>query len=155
MSLSGSIRLTVHDDEMPVEAAAVVAGLEAANEQVAALRDVRPLSVFVRDPGGLVIGGAVGRTWGDCCELRYLWVEARQRGNGIGTRLLRALEARATERNCRLVYLETFSFQARPFYEGLGYQVALEITGFAAGVSKCIMTRRLAVDRARLDPGVE
>jgi GNAT superfamily N-acetyltransferase len=144
MSLSESIRLTVHDDETPVEAAAVVAGLDAANEQVAALRDVRPLSVFARDAGGGLIGGAVGRTWGECCELRFLWVDERQRGSGVGTRLLRAFEARAAERDCRLVYLETFSFQARPFYEELGYEVALEITGFAAGIGKCVMTRRLA-----------
>lgn len=146
MSLPESFRLTVHDDEAPVEAAVVVAGLDEANEQVAAFRDVRPLSAYVRDSGGVVIGGAVGRTWGDCCELRVLWVEKRQRGNGIGTRLLRAFEARAVERGCRLAYLETFNIQARPFYEALGYEVALEITGFAADINKCVLTHRLAVD---------
>jgi hypothetical protein len=45
-------------------------------------------------------------------------------------------------RGCSVFYLDTFSFQARPFYERLGYEARLEIHGFAPGVSKCIMVRR-------------
>ena len=85
----------------------------------------------------------MGRTWGECCELRQLWVATGHRGRGIGSRLVRAAERRAIERGCRLVYLETFSFQAKPFYEELGYKVALEIRGFDDGIVKYTMTRDL------------
>jgi GNAT superfamily N-acetyltransferase len=137
------MHLTVHDEEIPEATAIVVDGLEAANAAFAPLRDVRPLSAFARDDAGTVIGGAVGRTWGECCELRFLWVATSQRGQGLGSRLVRAFERRAAERGCRLVYLETFSFQARPLYERLGYTAVLEITGFAEGVAKSMMTRVL------------
>jgi ribosomal protein S18 acetylase RimI-like enzyme len=40
-----------------------------------------------------------------------------------GRQLLGAAETYARERGCRHVKLETFSFQARPFYEKLGYEV--------------------------------
>ena len=137
-------RITLHDADDDVVAAALVGdGLDAANAQRARLCDVVALCVFARDASGAVVGGAVGRTWGECCELRQLWVDAAHRGRGLGSRLYEAFERRAIERDCRLAYLDTFSFQARPFYEARGYVVALEIRGFDAGVSKYTMTRVL------------
>ena len=38
-----------------------------------------------RARGGRVVGGAVGRWWGQCCELQQLWVEVSYRYRGIGT----------------------------------------------------------------------
>ncbi|HEY9067114.1 MAG TPA: GNAT family N-acetyltransferase [Burkholderiaceae bacterium] len=138
-----NLRFTVHDDDASAEAAVVDAGLGAANEEAAPLRDVRLLAVFAREPAGAVVGGAVGRTWGLCCELRQLWVAESYRGQGVGSELLRAFERRAVERGCRQAYLDTFSFQARPFYEALGYKVVLEISGFDVGISKYTMIHNL------------
>lgn len=90
-----------------------------------------------------MVGGAVERTWGECCELRQLWVADSQRRRGLGTRLVREFERSARDRGCRLLYLETFSFQAKPFYEKIGYQVAAEIKGFEDGIIKYLMTRDL------------
>jgi ribosomal protein S18 acetylase RimI-like enzyme len=67
---------------------------------------------------------------------------------GLGTSLVREFERRARERGCRLLYLETFSFQAKPFYEKLGHQAAAEIKGFENGIVKYLMTRDL-----RSEPG--
>lgn len=135
------MHFTVHDEDGLPEAALVEAGLDAKNAAEAALRNVRPLVVFAREQAETVLGGAVGRTWGECCELRQLWVADSYRLSGLGTRLVREFERRARERGCRLLYLETFSFQAKPFYEKLGYQVAAEIKGFENGIVKYLMTR--------------
>lgn len=143
MQTGNALHLTVHDDSAPAEAAIVDAGLDASNAEAAPLRNVQPLAVFAREPVGAVVGGAVGRTWGECCELRQLWVAASYRGQGLGSRLIRAFERHAAERGCRLAYLDTFSFQARPFYEALGYEVVLQINGFGDGISKYTMTRSL------------
>ena len=40
---------------------------------------------------------------------------------GVGRELMAQAEARATERGCHSAWLDTFSFQARGFYEKLGY----------------------------------
>jgi ribosomal protein S18 acetylase RimI-like enzyme len=43
------------------------------------------------------------------------------RGQGLGTKLLAQAEAVAREHKCVGIYLDTFSFQARGFYEKHGY----------------------------------
>ena len=133
--------LTVHDD-LPHEPAAVVdAGLGSSNELAAALHEVRPLSVSAKLSSGQVIGGAVGRTWGSCCELQQLWVAPAHRRRGIGTRLVKAFEQRAESRSCRTFYLETFSFQAPELYRSLGYETRLELRGFGPGIANYTMVR--------------
>lgn len=120
---------------------AVDAGLEAHNQAAAPLADVRPLAVFATAAAGEVVGGAVGRTWGACCELQQLWVEAAQRGQGVGTRLLQDFEARARTRGCRTFYLTTLSFQAPDFYRRHGYTVLAQIAGYPDGIVKYLMQR--------------
>ena len=113
------------------------------NEHAAPLHEVSPLACFARTPSGDVIAGAVGRTWGACCELQQLWVKEEHRRSGVATALMRSFESAAMERGCRVVYLETFSFQAPTFYRGLGYEIKLEISGFSEGVAKYTMLREL------------
>ncbi|MBW8779504.1 MAG: GNAT family N-acetyltransferase [Burkholderiales bacterium] len=137
------MHLTVHDDDGLPEVSLVEAGLDATNAAVAALCNVRPLVVFARVQAEAVVGGALGRTWGECCELRQLWVADSHRRCGLGTRLVREFERTARRRGCRLLYLETFSFQAKPFYAKIGYQVAAEIKGFEDGIIKYLMIRDL------------
>lgn len=137
-------RIDLHHDTLPREAADIVdQGLGDANEAAApALADVRTLAAFAYADDGTVIGGAVGRTWGECCELQQLWVRPERRGGGLGSALMRRFEAGAAARGCRTYYLETWSFQARPFYERFGYTVAHELGGFAPGMVKYLMLRR-------------
>ncbi|MFZ5550532.1 MAG: GNAT family N-acetyltransferase [Pseudomonadota bacterium] len=139
----GPVRVSVHDQPDKAAAAIVDNGLGEANELAAPLDEVRPLQCFVRDGDGRVLGGAVGRTWGECCELLQLWVEPAQRQRGLGSRLMQAFEQRAVERGCRVVYLDTFTFQAPAFYRRHGYEPALEIAGFGHGIVKYTMQRRL------------
>ena len=139
--------LTLHEDGgVPAADALIVdAGLGVANEAAAPLHQVRRLASFARASDGTVIGGAIGRTWGRCCELQQLWVEPTWRRQGLGARLVRAFEALAQQRGCRTYYLETFSFQAPRLYEALGYRTQLAIDGFAPGISKFVMVRELAL----------
>ena len=133
--------LSVHDEIPAQEALVVDQGLDDSNAAAAPIHDVRALACFARLEGGTVVGGAIGRTWGECCELQRLWVDPMHRHLGLGTRLVRQFEETAAARGCSVFYLDTFSFQARPFYERLGYEAKLEIRGFAPGVEKYIMVR--------------
>jgi ribosomal protein S18 acetylase RimI-like enzyme len=137
-----SVLFTVHDQVPADEAGLVDAGLEASNALAAPLHDVAALACFARLPSGAVVGGAVGRTWGECCELQQLWVDAAQRRQGIGAGLVRAFEAHAQARGCTTFYLQTFSFQAPSLYRSLGYEVALALAGFAPGIVQYTMLRR-------------
>jgi GNAT superfamily N-acetyltransferase len=136
--------ITVHDELPAADAALVDQGLEAHNEAAAPLRDVRPLACFLRQADGGVIGGALGRTWGECAELQQLWVDAALRRRGHGAALVRRFERAAVARGCRRCYLYTFSFQAPALYHALGYAVQMQIDGFAPGLTKFAMVRELS-----------
>ncbi len=135
------IAYTVHDDLPAHESRLVDEGLGSFNDQAAPLHEVRPLSCFARLASGEVVGGAIGRTWGLCCELQQLWVEPQFRRHGAGSRLLRDFEARAQARGCEVFYLETFSFQAPEFYRALGYEVRYEHAVYPHGIVKYVMVR--------------
>jgi GNAT superfamily N-acetyltransferase len=138
------LALSVHDDVPPDAARVVDDGLGAFNASAAPLHEVRGLSCFARDASGAVVGGAVGRTWGLCCELQQLWVVPALRRRGLGVRLVTGFEARARARGCRTFYLETLSFQAPSLYRSLGYEVRLTLRGMAPGIEKHVMVREEA-----------
>jgi len=140
-------RLSVEDEEERAAAVvrAVGEGLDAFNLAAADLASSRPLVCAAwQQPSGELVGGAVGRTWGACGELRMLWVDAAHRGRGIGRGLVELVEAQARRRGCALLVLDTFSFQAPGFYDRLGYEVAWTVTGFPGGVSRFYLRKALA-----------
>lgn len=129
------------DDAPEALLRAVDQGLEEYNLSVAPLREVKPLSAIACDPEGRVQGGAVGRTWGACCELLQLWVAADLRSQGLGTGLLQQFEHSARGRGCTVFYLTTLSYQAPDFYKKNGYAVTAQITGYPEGIRKYLMQR--------------
>ena len=132
-------------DTPPADGLSVVDnGLEQYNHSVAPLSDVRSLASLATDRSGRVVGGAVGRTWGRCCELLQLWVEEDFRSTGVGSRLLRQFEAHAGQRGCDVFYLTTLSFQAPDFYRKHGYASLAQISGYPDGISKHLMHKTMA-----------
>lgn len=141
--MSGTLAYDLHDGTLPADAAAIVdEGLGAHNEAAAPLHEVRALGCFVRDAEGRVIGGAVGRRWGEAAELQQLWVHPAQRGRGLGAELVHRFEAAAAAQGCRFFYLETFSFQAPALYRALGY-TTVATTPFPHGIVKHLMHKAL------------
>lgn len=150
--------IRAHDSHPAEETAAVDAGLGADNDRAAPLHEVQPLACFARDGAGRLVGGAVGRRWGGLCELQQLWVDERQRRQGLGSALVRAFESHALRHGCTLVYLETLSFQAPALYRRLGYRVEFLRRGFPHGIVKYHLARTIGpapdpgTDQARLQP---
>jgi GNAT superfamily N-acetyltransferase len=83
----------------------------------------KAIRVFLRDAQGAVVGGIDGLVFGGWVYIKLLWVDAALRGQGHGTRLLVRMEEEAVRLGCRNAYLDTYSFEARPFYEKSGYEV--------------------------------
>lgn len=123
--------------------ATVAAGLAAANVRAADLRPEwawKELAVLARRQG-TVVGGAIGRTGWAWLYVGRLWVADDLRGAGLGSELMSALESAARERGCIGAWLDTFSFQARPFYEHLGYRQFGELCDFPPGHSRHFMAK--------------
>lgn len=141
LGAKGSISLTIHDDLPRDDWRVVDEGLGLSNNAIPPLHEVRPLACFARSRSGEVVGGAIGRTWGACCELQQLWVHPDYRRNGIGTGLIRRFEGAAVDRGCSTIYLETYSFQAPGLYRALGYEVEHVQTCYPHGIEKYTMVR--------------
>src|SRR4029453_9712019 len=136
-----ALSFSVTDAPVQADLETVDAGLDRYNEAIAPLDGVLQLAAFATDADGQVVGGAVGRTWGLCCELLQLWVDARCRKVGVGSRLLRDFEAGARTRGCGIFYLTTTSFQAPEFYRRHGYGVLARIEGYPDGIVKYLMRK--------------
>ncbi|GAB7540068.1 GNAT family N-acetyltransferase [Burkholderia sp. 3C] len=103
----------------------------------------RPLVVALRDAGGEIVGGLWGMTGYEWLFTQLLVVPEAARGSGVGTRLMRLAEQEAVARGCHHAWLDTFSFQARPFYERLGYACFAELPDYPTGFSRYFMKKAL------------
>ena len=139
------LKIQVNATANPDEIAAVEAGLQNFNNTSSTIIDVKPLKVIATEKNGEVAGGAIGRTWGECCELQQLWVDAGYRCKGAGTLLMDSFEKEAVNRKCKLIYLETFTFQGPMFYEKRGYVEVLRIAGFGGGEEKIYMQKNISL----------
>ena len=93
------------------------------NVEQTGVNDGQWLAIFVRDEQRTIRAGAEGWTWCGSCYIRTVWVHQDLRGQGVGTRLLQAVEQEARTRGCLQIVLTSFSFQAPGFYQKLGYEV--------------------------------
>ena len=65
------------------------------------------------------------------------------RGNGLGSELTQKVEEETVRRGCIGALLETYSFQARGFYERLGYEVYGTVEDFPQRHRLFAMQKRL------------
>ncbi|MGN2755623.1 GNAT family N-acetyltransferase [Aliivibrio fischeri] len=64
-------------------------------------------------------------------------------GNGIGSELLAKAESYAIEHGCHSSFLDTFSFQAKPFYEKHGYNVEMVLKNHPITSERYYLTKSL------------
>ena len=121
---------------------AIVEPLVAYNLAQTGRNDVRPLVLAVEDDGA-VVGGLWGRTAYSWLFVELLVVPESLRGRGLGTELMARAEAEAIARGCHGAWLDTFEFQARGFYERLGYECFGELKDYPAGSARYFMRKTL------------
>jgi GNAT superfamily N-acetyltransferase len=103
-----------------------------------------PLAVLARDERQALVGGAVGTVNWNWLHVSLLWVAEHGRHAGLGRRLMAAIEAAAVQRGCTRAHLDTFSYQARPFYERLGYRVFGTLPDYPVGHQRFFMEKVLS-----------
>ena len=72
---------------------------------------------------GQILGGAVASISLDWAYVGTLWVDDSLRGQGVGRRLMMAVESYAHQKGLNGVYLYTIDFQAPEFYRKIDYNV--------------------------------
>jgi len=93
----------------------------------------RNIDVIYQNEDGEMVAGAFAEVYWQSMHIAVLWVDESLRGAGIGTELMHRIEAQAREWQCRFAWTTTFSWQAREFYERLGYRVAGQLDDHPPG----------------------
>lgn len=101
------------------------------------------LNIFARNQLGQIIGGIYGFTDRGWLRIEVLVVKDGWRGQGLGTHLLAAAEDAARARGCHDAWLDTFSFQALPFYEKHGYVVFGALENYPTGHARYFVRKPL------------
>jgi GNAT superfamily N-acetyltransferase len=138
-------RLPISIDRAPraEDVAEIRAGLMAYNEAAVGPAVVQPFALYVRDRDGTIRGGLVGYLAWRWLYVDLLWVDEPLRGNGYGTELLTEAERVAREAGCVAARLDTYEFQARPFYERHGYAVYGVLEGYPADTRQYFLRKSL------------
>ncbi len=118
-------------------------GIDMYNISMTAMPEYAPVNFVLRGKRGDVLGGVLGLLWGSWLQVTHLWVSAAVRGKGYGTGLVRDAEDYARARDAVGATLETYSFQARPFYERLGYELCGTLEGYPPGHAKFFLSKSL------------
>ena len=140
---SNQTRVQLEPEPSDTVRAAILDGLRSFNRRHAEAPDFDPLVISARDEAGEIVGGLVGLTGWHWLHVDMLWVDEAHRGAGVGRCVLRAAEAEARGRGVRYVDLDTFDFQARPFYEREGYVVFGVLEEFPPGHTRFFMKKDL------------
>ncbi len=137
------LKLVQHDLETSEEAKAILAGLTAYNSTFHGPDRWRELTIALKNADGKVMAGLNGFTDWNWLFVKLLWISDSLRGQDIGTRLLSLAEEEGRKRGCDRVWLDTFSFQARGFYEKLGYSVFGELEDYPVGHQRYFLWKKL------------
>jgi GNAT superfamily N-acetyltransferase len=104
-------------------------------------------ALLARDDASLR-AGVVGVLFGGWLFVESLWVDDALRRRGIGRALMAGAEDHARVHGCHDAWLDTF--QARGFYERLGYVAFAELEHYPTGQSRHFLRKAL---RARIVDG--
>ncbi len=120
---------------------AILVPLAAYNESHTGPNEYRALAVILRDEADTVVGGICGATCYGWFSIQLLVVPENLRGRGIGKELMLQAEREALSRGCHSAWLDTYEFQARGFYEKLGYVRFGELQNYPTGFSRFFFTK--------------
>lgn len=136
-------RVSVEPNASATDVAAVQAGLREYNVRVIGDPNEEPVTIFLRDDSGGVVGGLLGHIKWRWLYVSKLWISDSHRGKGHGLALMNAAEDHAKARGCVGSYLDTFEYQARPFYEKCGYTIFGTLDGFPPGYRQFYLSKPL------------
>jgi len=138
-----SLRTVLEDKPSGSDINAIVQGLLAFNQAHTNGATPEYLMATVRDSEGQLVGGVVGAAYVSWLQVSALWLQDALRGQGYGSALMALIEEAAIRKGCTHAFLETFDFQALPFYEKRGYTVFSKLPDFPPGGARYALTKTL------------
>lgn len=88
------------------------------------------VSFVLRNEQNSIVGGITGKIFWKTLHIDLFWIDDSVRGMGYGNRLIKSIEELALEYECKLIKVDTFSFQAPLFYEKHGFEKFAELKDY-------------------------
>lgn len=141
---TNSARIVVDEHPDPKDRESIFKRLVKYNDTKVEAPDLTSAAILLRDPGD---DGVIGGLWAQCVYdwlfVELLFVPETLHGSGLGSALMREAEAVAVKRDCIGIWLDTYSFQARGFYEKLGYEIFGRLGNFPKGETRYFLRKNL------------
>ena len=120
-------------------------GLRSFNQKHFPDADIASFACFAESEMGEIVGGLTGEVLFDkTLFIEFFWIEENSRDIGVGTMLMDKLEHQAKSMEILGIYLDTYSFQALPFYLKLGFEEVGRYSNFPVDdVDKIFLQKRL------------
>ena len=93
--------------------------------------------------GDFLVGGLRAESLGQWFYIKHLWVAEQYRGHGFGFRLMARAEDEAAKRGCRVLWVDTLSYQAPEFYEKLGFAAQATIPEYRGVHSRIFFKKEI------------
>jgi GNAT superfamily N-acetyltransferase len=143
MAKTPSYKLIYQETATVEEESTLVDGINAEAHKTKQMGKMTPFAFFIKDEKGVILAGAKGVTYYGCLYIDSLWVNPLSRKKGWGSQLMQAAEKLGRERGCRFATLGTMDWEARPFYEKLGYQIEFIREGYDKNSKMYILRKSL------------
>ncbi len=143
MQISNDFKLSVEETPAEADLEAFWNILRQFNKTKAGAMNYRKLCILLRDKNSNIIGGLDGKIFWEWLFVDNLAVDDTFRHQGLGSQLLLAAEKEAHKHGCGGAYLDTYSFQALPFYKKHGYEVFGTLDDFPLGHKKIFLWKHL------------
>lgn len=137
------ILITNEPEASEADTAFVRQGLRQFNNQFIKDDGFQALNLFLRRKDGSIAGGLLGDMYWGWLSINILWIDDSLRRQGYGEQLIKMAEKEAFKKGCKAVHLDTMSFQAKPFYEKLGYAVFGVLDDLPVGHQRIFMWKKL------------
>lgn len=137
--------MTSFDTPPPGTFDAIFRALDACSQDLIGPVQPHLLAIPLQDDEGAVIGGFWGCTLFQWLHVQLLFIPDSLRGKGVGSALMRTAETEARRRGCIGAHVTSFSFQAVPFYQKLGYTRFGQLNNYPPGHHMLYLQKRFDV----------
>lgn len=116
--------------------------LQAYNQPFWEVKEKNKFAITAKD-GESLKGGMVFTIFGQWVELDFFWIDPEHRNRGLGKAILRRAESYSISKGCHKAFATTLSFQAKPFYEKMGYRVVYAQENYPLSSTRFFMEKIL------------
>ncbi len=88
-------------------------------------------ALFIKDGESKLYGGLSAKLFYGCLYIDELFVAKDIRGKGFGTHLIERAEEIGKENDCNFAAVNTMEWEAKGFYEKVGYKLKYTESGYA------------------------